>query len=163
MTLPGTAIQTHGAFLNFNHYLQWVSPLSQFNQQVYSSLRQIKQSSPLPQTPQVERADSFKWSTETNLTRKCFSWTSGNKTQMQSYLTQPILHIYSQLCNKPQDAFTGFNQAKLPADFHEGALINQKLQELDPVFSLLMKRFILSCENLRLYELGKSITLALMA
>lgn len=82
---------------------------------------------------------------------------------MQSYLTEPTLYICSQLCNKPQDNFTGLNQAKLPADFHEEALINQKLWELDPVFSLLMKRFILSYKNIRLCELGKPVTPALKA
>lgn len=72
---------------------------------------------------------------------------------MPSYLTEPRLRAYSPLCNKPQDNFTGPNQAKLPADFHEGALIDQKRQEPEPFFCLETKRFILSCENTRLQEL----------
>lgn len=117
----------------------------------------------VPRTRQGEGADSFKWSTTANATWKHFSWMGRNKTQMQSYLTEPVLHIHSQLCNEPQDNFTGLHQAQLPAGFHRGALNNQNLQERDPVFSLLMKRFILRYRNSRSDELSKSVTPALTA
>lgn len=68
-------------------------------------------------------------------------------------------HTRSRLCNKPRDRFTGLHQAETPAAFHRGALINHRLQALDPAFSLLMKRFILSWKNVRLCELGRSVTL----
>lgn len=108
-------------------------------------------------------AGSWKWSTKTNLTGKCFRWGGEDKTQMRSYPTEPVLHTCSRLCNEPQDNFTGLSQVKLPAGFHEGALINQKLQELDPAFSLLMKKVYLELREHQIKWTRQALTLALAA